>query len=110
MKSHKWLIIGLALALVFTLTIGVPSVSQAQKNGPAVSYDSQSQGYAKGYYGQNGGGYAYNPEGLASYSARTNRNYRHNGSVTWRHDYQGAWCPWGNSYANGYRNSSGYCW
>lgn len=111
MKSHNWLIFGLALALVFTLTIGVPSVSQAQKNGPAVSPGTAAPDNASSYYGYDGSGYDYCPVGPGyGYSDPANQNYRNNGSRTWRHGYQGAWCPWDNGYAGGYRNSRGYCW
>lgn len=110
MKSQKWLIFGLALALVFTMTIGIPSVSQAQQNDPAVSDGTAAPGYARGYSGQNRDGYAYCPEGYGyGYSARTNRDYRHKGSRTWGRGSQGDWCPWNNGHAGGYRNGRGYC-
>lgn len=111
MKSHKWLILGLALALVFTITIGVPGVSRAQQNSPAVSNNTAAPGYAKGSYDKNGSGYAYCPESPGyGYSARTYRNYRHNGSRNWGRGYRGDWCPGDNGYARGYRNSRGNCW
>jgi hypothetical protein len=44
MNIRNWLILGLALVLAFTLTVGLPRVSQAQQQkDPAVAYGPGGQ-------------------------------------------------------------------
>jgi hypothetical protein len=108
MNIRNWLLLGLALVLALTLTVGLPGGSQAQQKHPAASYGPAGQNNASGYYTYNGSGYAYCPMGPGyGYSPPANRNYRNNGSRTWGQGYQGAWCPWNSGYARGYRGGWG---
>ncbi len=107
MNARNWSILGLAMVLAFTLTVGLPGGAQAQQNHPAANYSPQDN--AGGYYGN--GGYAYCPMGPGyGYSAPANQNYQHYASRTWNKDYRGAWCSWNSGYPRGYRNDGSYCW
>jgi hypothetical protein len=111
MNIRNWLILGLALVLAFTLTVGLPRVSQAQQQkDPAVDYGPGGQKYASGYYGSNGSGYTYCPMGPGyEYSAPARQDNRNYAPRSWGQSYQGA-RPWNGGYASGYRGGRGYCW
>ena len=110
MNLRNWLLIGLALVVGFTLTVGLPGGTQAQQNDPAVAYGPAGQDYASGYYGSNGSGYAYCPMGPGyGYSAPANQNYQDYAARSGNKGYQGAWCPWNSGYARGYQGDWG-CW
>ena len=112
MNVRNWSILGLALVLAFTLTVGLPGASQAQQqNDPAASYGPAAQDQAGGYYAYDGNGYAYCPMGPAyGYSAPVNRDYRNSGSRTWGRGYQGARCSWNSGNTGAYRGGWGSCW
>jgi hypothetical protein len=111
MKMHKWLIFGLALVLAFTLTIAIPGLSQAQRNGPAVSSDNAAPGYDRGYYNYDNNGYAYCPTGPGyGSSARAPRNYDNRVPRSWNRDNRNGWRSRNNHHAGGYRGGMGYCW
>ncbi len=113
MMMRKWLVLGLALALAFTLTVGLPDGAQAQNNVPALSYDSAGQNYASDYCGYNGSSYTgfYCPMGSGyGYSPPAPQGYRNHGPRSWNKGYRGAWGPRHTGYAGGYRGGWGSCW
>jgi len=111
MKSQKILLIGLALVLAFTLTIGMPGVSRAQQNGPAASSGTAASKYTSGYYNYNNNGSAYCPTGPGyGYSARASRNYGQRGPRSWNRGGPNDWCPTDSGYARNYRGGRGNCW
>jgi hypothetical protein len=111
MNARNWSILGLALLLVFSLMVGLPGSSQAQQNDTAAAYSSTAQGNASGYYGYNGGGYAYCPMGPGyGYSAPADQNYRNYATRSRNNGYRGARAPWNAGYNRGYRGGWGCGW
>jgi hypothetical protein len=112
MKTHTWLILGLALVLALTLTIGLPGASQAQQSDPAGSYGPAVQGYDSGYYGYNGSRYTgtYCPMGSGyGYYGPARQGHRDYDSRSWSRGHRGARGPGNSGYARGYRGGWG-CW
>lgn len=112
MKMRTCLMLGLALVLGFTLSVGLQSGSQAQQYDPAISYGPAGQSYDPGYYGYGstyGGAYCPMWSG-PGYSGPSQQGYRKHSSRPWGRGHRGAWRSQYSGYANGYRGGWGSCW
>ncbi len=111
MKMKRGFILGLTLALAFTLTLGFPGGSPAQPSNSGASKPATGQDYRTGYYdssnyypgaycsGSMGPGYGY-------YGSPRSGDY---GSRSWSWGSCGPRGPINSGYTRGYRGGWG-CW